>query len=83
MTPEQEPRLRDADLAPLLSEAFFAQINRDVERATRDRLEGMSPDVMTPAHLLETYFQSKGKSPDEIAQYLAEAQPIFAGDGLS
>jgi len=80
MTPEQEPRLRDADLSPLLSAAFFAQINRDVERAARDRLDGLEPDAMTPLHLLERYLQSKGKLSEEIAPYLAEAQTIFAED---
>jgi exonuclease SbcD len=77
MTPEQEPRLRDADLSPLLSDAFFAQINRDVERTARDRLDGLEPDAMTPLHLLERYLQSKGKPDEEIAPYLAEAQAIF------
>lgn len=80
MTPEQEPRLRDADLAPLLGEAFFAQINRDVERVARDRLDGLEPDAMTPAHLLERYLQSKGKTDAELAPYLAEAQTVFADD---
>ncbi|MGC9394719.1 MAG: metallophosphoesterase family protein [Anaerolineae bacterium] len=80
MTPEQEPRLRDADLSPLLSAAFFAQINRDVERSARDRLDGLEPDAMTPLHLLERYLQSKGKLDEEIAPYLAEAQTIFTED---
>ena len=80
MTPEQEPRLRDANLAPLLAGAFFVQINRDVERTTRDRLDGLEPDAMTPLHLLERYLQSKGKPDAEIAPYLAEAQTIFAED---
>ncbi|MBN2005280.1 MAG: exonuclease SbcCD subunit D [Anaerolineae bacterium] len=77
MTPEQEPRLRDADIAPLLADAFFSQINRDVERTTRDRLDGMDPDAMTPAHLLESYLMTKGKSEEEIAPYVEEAQAIF------
>lgn len=80
MTPEQEPRLRDADLSPLLTDAFFAQINRDVERTARDRLDGLEPDAMTPLHLLERYLQSKGKPDAEIAPYLVEAQAIFAED---
>lgn len=78
MSPEQEPQLRDADLSPLLTDAFFAQINRDVERAVRDRLEGMEPDAMTPAHLLEMYLLATGKIEDEIPLYLEEAQTIFS-----
>ncbi len=80
MTPEQEPRLRDTDLSPLLADAFFGQINRDVERTVRDRLDGLEPDAMTPLHLLERYLQSKGKPEAEIASYLTEAQAIFAED---
>jgi exonuclease SbcD len=80
MTPEQEPRLRDVDLSPLLADAFFAQVNRDVERIARDRLDGLEPDAMTPLHLLERYLQSKGKAETEIAPYLVEAQAIFAED---
>ena len=83
MSPEQEPRLRDAELSPLLTEAFFAQINRDVDRATRDRLEGLEPDAMTPAHLLERYLRSKGKAGDEIKPYIEEAQSIFTDAEVS
>ncbi len=77
MTPEQEPQLRDADLAPLLAPAFFAQINRDVERTARDRLAGLEPEAMTPEHLLERYLLAKGKTEEEIAAYLALSQDIF------
>jgi len=81
MSPEQEPHLRDADMSPLLTAAFFAQINRDVDRAARDRLDGLEPDALTPLHLLERYLQSRGKAETEMLPYLAEAQTIFAEDG--
>lgn len=81
MSPEQEPHLRDADMAPLLAAAFFAQINRDVDRAARDRLDGLEPDALTPLHLLERYLQSRGKVEAEMSPYLAEARTIFAEDG--
>ena len=77
MSPEQEPHLRDADLSPLLADAFFSQINREVERAGRDRLAGLEPDTLTPTRLLERYLLSKGKAEEEIAPYLEEAQAIF------
>ncbi|MFP4345896.1 MAG: exonuclease SbcCD subunit D [Anaerolineales bacterium] len=77
MTPEQEPHLRDGDLSPLLAEAFFAQVNRDVDRAVRDRLAGLEPESMTPEHLLERYLQAKGKSEAEIEAYLEIGQEIF------
>ncbi len=81
MAPEQEPRLRDTDMSPLLAETFFAQINRDVDRAARDRLDGLEPDALTPLHLLERYMQSRGKAEAEMVAYLTEAQAIFAADG--
>jgi exonuclease SbcD len=77
MTPEQEPYLRDGDLSPLLADAFFAQVNREVDRAVRDRLEGLDPDSMTPSHLLERYLKAKGKTAEEVEAYLEEAQKIF------
>jgi len=80
MSPEQEPLLRDADLVPLLAEAFHAQINREVDRAVRDRLDGMEPAAMTPMHLLERYLGAVGKDESEFAPYLEAAQSIFAPD---
>ena len=77
MTPEQAPLLREADLAPLLADAFHAQIVRDVDRTARDRLAGVNPDSLTPAELLTRYLEAKGKSPAEVALYLQEAQPVF------
>ncbi|MGC9358408.1 MAG: metallophosphoesterase family protein, partial [Anaerolineae bacterium] len=70
MVPEQEPHLRDGDLSPLLEEAFFAQINRDVDRAIRDRLAGLTPESMTPVHLLKRYLLAKGRSEEEVEPYL-------------
>ncbi len=77
MLPEQEPQLRDGDLVPLLTRAFYAQINRDVDRNIRDRLEGLEPEAMTPEHLLKRYLLSKGKTEENLALYLEEAKPIF------
>jgi len=78
MSPDQEPLLRDADLAPLLADAFHAQINREVDRAIRDRLHGMEPATMTPVHLLERYLGAVGKDASEFGPYLAVARAIFA-----
>ncbi|MBN1919861.1 MAG: exonuclease SbcCD subunit D [Anaerolineae bacterium] len=77
MTPDQEPQLRDAVLMPLLEGAFFAQINRDIDRAARDRLNGLDPDDLTPEHLLTRYLLTKGRVEAEIAPYLEEARAIF------
>lgn len=78
LTPEQEPHLRDAELAPLLTTAFFAQINREVDRTVRDRLVGLDPDAMTPKFLLERYLLSKSKPAEQLDDYLQLAQDIFS-----
>jgi exonuclease SbcD len=80
MLPEQEPLLRDADLTPLLQDAFYIQINRDVDRNIRDRLAGVEPDEMTPAHLLKTYLETKGKSEEEVNLLVNAAETIFSED---
>ncbi len=77
MLPEQEPHLRDSDISPLLADAFSAQINREIDRSIRDRLEGLEPEAMTPAHLLSRYLRAKGKSEEAITPYLDEARKIF------
>ena len=78
LTPEQEPQLRDVALTPLLEGAFFAQINREIDRAVRDRLEGLDPDALTPEHLLERYLLGKGKREADLAPYLEESRALFA-----
>jgi exonuclease SbcD len=78
MIPEQEPVLRDADLAPLLEDAFFTQINREIDRDVRDRLSGIDPDEMTAAHLMERFFEAKGKTAEEITELLNAAACIFS-----
>ena len=77
MTPDQEPQLRDAVMMPLLEGAFFAQINREIERTARDRLEGLDPDTLTPEHLLTSYLLAKGRVEADLAPYLEEARTIF------
>jgi exonuclease SbcD len=80
MTPEQEPGIRDADLTPLLAGAFYAQINREVDRTARDRLEGLEPDAMTPVHLLRRYLLAKGRSEEALAPYVEAAEALFAAE---
>ncbi len=78
MTPEQEPGLRDADLMSLLAPAFYAQVNREIDRAVRDRLEGVEPASMTDANLLARYLMLTGKDDTASLPYLQAAMGIFA-----
>ncbi len=77
LLPEQEPQVRERDLSAQLAPAFYAQILREVERPTLDRLAGIEVETLTPAELLELYLESRGKTPEQIAAYLEEARSIF------
>ena len=81
MVPEQEPLLRDADLMPMFQQAFFTQINRDVDRDIRDRLSGLEPNDMTPTHLLKRFLEGKGKSEEDIDLLMNAAERVFSDDG--
>jgi DNA repair protein SbcD/Mre11 len=81
MTPEQEPGLRDGDIVPLLEDAFYAQVNREIERTVRDRLEGVDHDDMVPLKLLERYLLARGRGPQELAPYLDAAARICGSTG--
>ncbi|MCU0520095.1 MAG: exonuclease SbcCD subunit D [Anaerolineae bacterium] len=78
LAPEQESGLRDADLMPLLAPAFYAQVNREIVRAVRDRLDGMEPAAMTDAHLLECYLLQTGRDEVTAEPYLRAAAAIFS-----
>jgi exonuclease SbcD len=78
LAPEQESGLRDADLMPLLAPAFYAQVNREIVRAVRDRLDGMEPAAMTDAHLLERYLLQTGRDEVTAEPYLRAAAAIFS-----
>ena len=77
MTPEQGPHLRDNEIAPLLEDAFSAQLNRDVDRTVRDRLAGLEPESMLPEELLKRYLLSTGHPEAELTPYLDLAGEIF------
>ncbi len=73
--PEQEGLLRDADIHRVLADAYYiAGINKDIERSYRQRLEGVSPEELTPTELLARYLQSRDTPParSEVLQRYAE-----------
>jgi exonuclease SbcD len=75
---EQEGLLRDADIRRALNKAYYvASINREIERAYRQRLGGDSPEELTPSELLARYLESKGTAPDQMEVLLQHAEEIF------
>lgn len=68
---EIERALREADVNSI------AAIAKDVEREVRAALGGASPETLTPAQLVERYFVSKGRPPEEVARYVKAADSLF------
>lgn len=69
---EQEPRLAEREVFRALEGAYFvAALQKDVERAERQRLGGVSVEALTAAQLLERYLAVKDV-PAERAQLLQE-----------
>ncbi len=75
---DQEALLREADIRRALDGAYYiAGINKEIERAYRQRLGGESPEGLTPAQLLARYLESKDTPPDRIAVLLRYAEEIL------
>lgn len=78
---EQEGLLRDAEIREALSRAYFvASVNKEIERAYRQRLGGESPEELTPADLLERYLESRNTPPDRVQTILRHAEEIFQAE---
>jgi exonuclease SbcD len=57
--------------------SYVASIVRDIDRAQRHRLGGISAEELTPQEALERYLDSKGISEERKAQLLRYAEAIF------
>ena len=80
----QEASLREREVERALREAevsTIAAIAKEVEREVRTKLGGVSPERLTPTQLVERYFLSKGKSPEDAAHYAKMAETLFGEEG--
>jgi exonuclease SbcD len=79
--PEQEGLLRDAEIRKALEEAYYiASINKEMERAYRQRLGGDSPEELTPAELLARYLETKDTPPERLQVLQQHAEEIFQSE---
>ncbi len=79
----QVASLREREIEKALREAEVnnvAAIGKDVEREVRAQLGGASPETLTPVQLVEKYFMSKGRSPEEAAKYVKAAESLFTSE---
>jgi len=78
--PEQSGQLRDADIRRALEGAYYvAGVNKEIERAYRQRLGADGAEGLLPAELLERYLESKGTPPERIKALLQAAEEILHG----
>ncbi len=79
----QVASLREREIEKTLREAEvsnIAAIGKDVERETRAQLGGASPETLTPTQLVEKYFMSKGRSPEEAVRYVKAAESLLGNE---
>lgn len=81
---EQEPRLVEREIFRALEGAYFvAALQKDVERAERQRLGGVSVEALTAAQLLERYLQVKDVPAERARLLLERGEALIAGvDGV-
>jgi exonuclease SbcD len=76
----QAASLHDREIEKALREVevgSIAAIGKEIDRAVRAQLGNASPETLTPAQLVERYFISKGRSPEEAAEYVRAAESLF------
>jgi exonuclease SbcD len=81
---EQEPQLLEREIKRALEDAYFvAALQKDVERADRQRLGDISVESLTPLQLLQQYLEIKGVSAERSKLLLEHAESLMqdgAGD---
>ncbi len=74
---EQEPHLRERELAAALAEASTVVIAREVESENRVRLGDLSPEALSPLQLVERYLDSQKTPPERRKALLDRAAEIL------
>lgn len=80
-TPENDPLVRDGDIAKELREAaHVAAIQHEVEYVARTRLGDASPESLTPLELLERYLIGKEVSAERGEVLMEHAEALFRAE---
>jgi DNA repair protein SbcD/Mre11 len=78
MTQAQEPYLRTRDIEDALHGAhMLAGIVKDMQREIRNRIGLENPESLTPVQLLDHYFLSRGKTPDDLSALATLAKDMM------
>jgi exonuclease SbcD len=80
----QEASLHEKDISSALKEAnYIAAISKDIERETRARLGGATPEGLSPIELLERYLEAKGTEPERLERLMECAKKITTDVSLT
>jgi exonuclease SbcD len=73
----QEAQWREREVHKALAGAYHVTISKDIEHPARVRLGGLAPETLTPAQLIEHYFQSKEYEPERVSKLVEYAGRII------
>jgi hypothetical protein len=75
---EQETLLQEREVLRALQDAYYiAGLNKDIERAERQRLGAISVEALAPAELLARYFEVRNVTPERAKVLLEAAEQIM------
>jgi exonuclease SbcD len=75
---EQEPLLAEREVKRALESAYFvASLQKEVERAERQRLGGLAVETLTPVELLARYLEVKRVSEERAALLLRHGEALI------
>lgn len=73
----QAAGLHDREILRALEGTAQAHVGRQYLEDERARLEGVTPEALTPLQLIETYFRIRGEAPERLKQLLARATDLM------
>jgi exonuclease SbcD len=76
----QEPLWREKEIYKALEGAYHLTINKEIEHPARVRLGGLAPETLTPAELVERYFQSRDFESGRVQKLVEFAKRIIEED---
>jgi exonuclease SbcD len=74
---DQQASFREREMEASLAEASSVVIVREVEAEARARLGDLSPEALSPAQLVEHYFDARGEAPERQSALLARAEELM------
>jgi exonuclease SbcD len=74
---DQAAALHDREILRALEPTAQVSLGRRYLEDERARLDGVSPEALTPLQLVETYFRIRGEAPERTKALLARAEDLM------